>query len=582
MKKNKFWKRILKMAKPHYRTIAIITILSLLINIGEIIKPYLIKITIDDYLNKGVFQNGTITIGMIGAMYIAIVILGNMIDFIAKTTTNLMGEQVVFDLRNKLYQFVQKANVSFHDKMPSGKLFVRITNDVEDISSLFKDVITTYLKDTILIFVIIAMMFYMSVQLSLIALLIVPFIILVSVIITTILNNLYEASKVIRTRVNTFLAESIYGIKLIKIFNRQKEKQQECEVLNTAFRDSRNMTGILEGLLPAILLIIENIGVSLIVWVGMENWFGVTVDVGLIYMFVSYIKKIFEPITNIIENIEVIQDAAVSINKIYEILEQEDCLENFEEGIILEKVQGKIEFKNVWFSYDDKTWVLRDISFTIEPGESIALVGKTGSGKTTIINLINRFYEIQKGEILLDGINIRDINLRCLRKHIGTVLQDPFIFARTIAENVKLNSNIAEEDIQESIKLASADEFVNSLPNGMHEMARERGSSYSAGQKQLLAFARIFAHNPSIFILDEATANIDTTTEKLVQKSIDIISAKKTSIFIAHRLATIVNVDKIIVLDTGKIIETGNHNELINTEGYYSKLYHSYYHSLAK
>ena len=248
--------------------------------------------------------------------------------------------------------------------------------------------------------------------------------------------------------------------------------------------------------------------------------------------------------------------------------------------MILKEVKGKIEFKNVWFSYNNKDWVLKNVSFTIEPGQSAALVGKTGCGKTTITNLINRFYEIQQGEILLDGVNIKNINKRNLRQHIGIILQDPFIFARTIKDNIKLNANISDEEVEEAVKLSSAEEFVSSLPNGIEEIAKERGVSFSAGQKQLLAFARIFAHNPSIFVLDEATANIDTHTEALIQKSIDIISKKKTSIFIAHRLATIVNVDKIIVLNAGEIVEMGNHLELLKTGGYYSKLYNAYYASL--
>lgn len=578
--RNKTLKRSYKMAKPHLKTIAIVTFLSIIINIGEIVKPYLIKIVMDDYLSKGIFEKAGISIGIIGAIYIGIVILENIIDFVSKTATNMMGEDVVYSLRNKLYKYVQQANIPFHDRTPAGKLFVRITNDVEDIATLFKEVITGSLKDVILILVILIMMVYMSVQLSSLAFIIIPIIVISSLVITKMLNKIYEYSKGIRTRVNTFLAESIYGIKLVKIFNRQSEKQKECEELNKEFRDSRNVTGILEGLLPAIMLIAQNLGVTILIWACIHKWLGIQVDVGVVYVFISYIKQIFDPINNIIENTETIQEATISINKVYDILEKSQYLEDFESGIELDKIKGKIEFNHVWFSYDNENWVLKDVSFTVEPGQSIALVGKTGSGKTTVTNLINRFYEIQKGEILIDGINIKEINIRSLRKHIGIVLQDPFIFARDIRSNIKLNSNIADEDIKEAIRLASAEEFVNALPDGMYEMAKERGTSYSAGQKQLLSFARIFAHNPSIFILDEATANIDTHTEQLIQKSIDLISDKKTSIFIAHRLATIVNVDKIIVLDQGHIVESGSHLELLRTGGYYSKLYNSYYASL--
>ncbi len=327
--------------------------------------------------------------------------------------------------------------------------------------------------------------------------------------------------------------------------------------------------------------ILENLGVSIIVWASINHFVGEAIDVGLIYVFITYTKQIFEPINRLVENFETIQEALVSINKIYDILEHKEYLENFETGKTLEDVKGKIEFKNVWFAYEKDNWVLKDISFTIEAGQSVALVGKTGSGKTTITNLINRFYEIQKGEILLDGVNIKEINLRSLREKIGIILQDPFVFARSIKDNIQLNRKFSDEYIMETIELASAEEFVESLPNGIEEISHERGNSYSSGQKQLLAFARIFAHNPSIFILDEATANIDTKTEELIQKSVDKISKEKTSIFIAHRLSTIVNVDKIIVLNQGEIIEEGSHNKLVSkTDGYYSRLYNAYYNGL--
>ncbi len=388
-------------------------------------------------------------------------------------------------------------------------------------------------------------------------------------------------AKIAKTKVNVFLAESIYGVKLIKIFNRQYEKQKEYQELCDNFWKTRNPIGITSAILPGIMTVLENLGVSIIVWACINRWVGMSIDVGLVYVFVTYMKQIFDPINRLVENFETIQEAMVSIDKIYDILEQKEYLENFEKGKVLEKVEGKIEFKNVWFAYEGENWILKNISFTIEPGQSVAFVGKTGSGKTTITNLINRFYEIQKGEILLDGINIKDINLRSLREKIGVILQDPFVFARSIKDNIQLNKSFSDEYIHKTIELASAEEFVNSLPNGIDEISNERGSSYSSGQKQLLAFARIFAHNPSIFILDEATANIDTKTEELVQKSVDKISKEKTSIFIAHRLSTIVNVDKIIVLSQGEIIEEGNHAELVNRpNGYYNKLYHAYYSGL--
>lgn len=578
--KNKTFSRWCKIAKPHIKTIFLVSILAIIIDLLEISKPYLVKIVIDDFLSQNIFNKGLITITTIGITYLVIVVLGNILDFFTRTKTNIMGEEILFTIRNKLYKYTQNANIQFHDKTPAGKLFARITNDVEDISALFKDVITTIFKDIFSIVATVLIMIYFSIKLSFLTFIIIPFVIITSVILTIVLNKFYDMSKIIRTNLNTFLAESIYGVKLIKIFNIQKEKQEECENLTEKFFKARMPINIYTGLFPGLMSLFENIAITIILVASINHWFGISVEVGSIYIFVSYIKSLFEPINRTIDNIEIVQEAIVSMNKIYDILEQTEYLEDFESGIQLEKVKGKIEFKHVWFAYEKENWVLKDINFTINPGETIALVGKTGSGKTTITNLLNRFYDIQKGEILLDGVNIQKINKRSLRKHIGTVLQDPFIFARTIKDNIKLNKKISEEDIIKAIKLSSADEFVYSLPNGLNQISKERGDSYSAGQKQLLAFARIFAHNPDLFILDEATANIDTYTENLIQKSIEILSAQKTAIFIAHRLSTIVNVDKIIVLNNGKIIEQGNHKELLKKGGYYSKLYNSYYENL--
>ena len=578
--KHKTIERFKKMVKPYKKTILIVTLMALFIDICELVKPYLLEQVMDKYLPEKLYIYNNISITTIAVIYILIVIIGNIVDYINRITTNNMGEKVMYSLRNQLYKYIEKSNVTFHDKTPSGKLYVRVTSDTEDVYALFSEVITTFPKDIIIILGLLTMMIYMSIQLSAINILIIPLLLVVTITISKIMKKIFNRSKEYRTVLNTFLAESIYGIKLIKIFNRQKEKQEECEENTKNYRNSSKNIGVLYGLLPGLIDLIENIGISLIVLFCANKWFGVNLEVGVIYLFITYLRKVFEPIDRIIENVEIVQDATSSIDKIYEILEHEEYLEDYDSGIELKDVKGKIEFKNVWFAYEDENWILKDISFTINPGESIALVGKTGSGKTTITNLINRFYKIQKGEILLDGVNINDINLKSLRKNIGTILQDPFIFAKSLKDNIKLYSDVSDERINEAVKLASATDFINSQNNGINEISAERGNSYSAGQKQLIAFARIFAQNPSIFILDEATANIDTTTEELIQKSVDKISAEKTSIFIAHRLSTIVNVDKIIVLNKGKILEQGNHSELLQKDGYYAKLYNAYYNSL--
>lgn len=578
--KSKTLSRFKKMIKPYTKTIVIVTVMALFIDICELVKPLLIKEVMEKYLPDKVFIQNGISIGIIFFAYIVIVLLGNIVDYINRAVTSKMGENVVFGLREKLYKYIETSNITFHDKTPSGKMFVRVVNDTEDVYSLFSDVITTFPKDVIIIIGLLVVMIYLSVKLSIVNIIIVPLILIFTITITKALNKIFAKMKEARTILNTFLAESIYGIKLIKIFNRQKEKQEECEKYTTANKESAKGLGTLFGILPSMMDILQNLGTALIVIFCAYKLFGINLDPSIIYLFISYLNKIFDPINRIVENMEVVEDALSSIDKIYEILEHEEFIENSTSGIELKDVKGKIEFKHVWFAYDKDNWVLQDVSFTINPGESIALVGKTGSGKTTITNLINRFYTIQKGEILLDGININEINLKSLRKSIGTILQDPFIFSKSIKDNIKLYSDISDEKVEEAVQLASATDFVKSLNNGLDEIAPERGNSYSAGQKQLIAFARIFAKNPAIFVLDEATANIDTKTEELIQKSVDKISSEKTSIFIAHRLSTIVNVDKILVLNKGKIIEQGNHSSLLKENGYYAQLYNAYYNSL--
>ncbi|MBQ3408975.1 MAG: ABC transporter ATP-binding protein [Clostridia bacterium] len=578
--KTKTFNRFKEMIKPYKKTIILVTMLALVIDVCELVKPVLVKEVMEKYLPNNTFVQNGVSIAMIFTAYLGLVIFGNIIDYLNRIITSRMGENVVYELRRKLYKYVERANISFHDKTPSGKLFVRVINDTEDVYSLFDEVVTTLPKDIMIIIGLLSIMIYISVKLSLINLIIVPILLIFTITITKAMNKIFAKSKEVRTVLNTFLAESIYGIKLIKIFNRQKEKQEECEKYTLEHKKSVKGLGILFGIMPAVMELIQNIGTMLIVLFCANKWFGIILDPSVIFLFITYLNKIFEPINRIVENMEIVEDAMSSVDKIYEIIEHDEFLEDTKTGIKLENIKGRIEFKNVWFAYEKDNWVLKDVSFTIEPGESVALVGKTGSGKTTITNLINRFYTIQKGQILIDGIDIYDINIKSLRESIGTILQDPFIFSKSIKDNIKLYSDISDETIENAVNMASTNDFINSLNHGIEEIAPERGSSYSAGQKQLIAFSRIFAKNPAIFVLDEATANIDTKTEGYIQKSIDKISADRTSIFIAHRLATIVNVDKILVLNKGKIIEQGNHKSLIESDGYYAKLYNAYYNSL--
>ena len=576
---NKTLMRIKDLTHPHKALIIRASLIAVVIELINIIKPYLIKIAIDDFYTLGVITKDGLTVYTLMVIYIALVIIGNAVDFYNMMQTNILGEMIVEELREKVFIYSQLTNVTFHNKIPAGTLYARIINDVDDVSTMFKDVIATLFKDVVSIIIVLVFIFIINWKIGLFILLIMPFAAKVSKFLSDGINRIYKVSKVVRASANAFLAESIYGEKVIKIFNIQQKKQEELEGYTEKFKKVRIPSSFYEALFPGFIYALKYFVLSIIIYVSALNLFNIHINVGVIYVLVHYITYLFQPINNIVENIETIQDAMVSINKLYDMMENTEYLEDFKSGEELKNVVGRVEFRNVWFAYKDEKWVLKNISFVIEPGETIALVGKTGAGKTTIINLVNRFYDIQRGEILLDGVNINKYKLEDLRKRVGIVLQDPFIFYGEIKNNIKLNKELSDEKINNAIKLASADGFVDSQPNGINEIAQERGENFSAGQKQLIAFARIFAHNPDIFILDEATANIDTNSEKLIQKSINILSKEKTAIFIAHRLATIVNVDKILVLKDGEIIEAGKHNELLGQGGYYSKLYNAYYQS---
>ena len=570
--KNKTLQRVYKMLKPQTKAIIIISILSIIINIGEVIKPYLIKIVMDDYLSSGLWQKGIISIGIIGFIYIAIVLIGNILDFIVTTSTSMMGENVIYSIRNKLYKYIQYTNIPFHDKTPSGTLFVRITSDVEDITTLFKDVITTFVKDIVLIIVFATMMLVLDYRLACLCFLLVPFVIFTSIFITKISNQVQEYSKKVKTKLNIFLAESIYGVKLIKIFNRQKEKEKECEKLCNKFWKSRVPTAFTEGFLVAFMLIFENLGVSIIIWATINHLFGISLEVGVIYIFITYIKQIFEPINRIVENFETIQEALVSVNKIYDILEHKEYLEDFEDGIKLKEIKGKIEFKNVWFAYEGENWILKDVSFTIEPGQSIALVGKTGSGKTTIIKCINQILSPQSGQILLDDINIHTMRTMELAKKIGYVPQMTKNFmGGTVLDAVLMGRRpyikwkITDYDVTLVLEILKKLEITH--------LAHKEYESLSGGQKQKVLIARALAQDPDIYLFDEPTSFLD------IKNQLEIMNIAKELVHQHHKLVIMVvhdltmalrYSDYIILLEKGSVISQGAAHEVLNPENIFN------------
>jgi ATP-binding cassette subfamily B protein len=375
-------------------------------------------------------------------------------------------------------------------------------------------------------------------------------------------------------RINGFLAENISGMKLVQIFHREREKHEELRQLDKEYFSFSLREVVLNSLCRPVVDVINNLTIAVLIWYCVGRISDSILELGVLYAFVTYIRQFFEPISEISEKYTTIQSAVISSERIFEILDINDVQEDMESGVPFERLKGEIEFKNVWFAYDDKNWVLKDVSFRVDPGETVAFVGATGSGKSTIIGLMARFYEPQKGEILLDGINIKDYRLKDIRRNVAVVLQDVFLFSGSIKYNIRLNNDsISDHDIRSAAEYMNAHDFIESLPGKYDEEVKERGCTFSAGQRQLISFARAVAFKPSILVLDEATSNIDTETEMTIQKAMARIADGRTVIVIAHRLSTVKNVDRIMVIHKGCITETGTHDELMEADGIYSQLY---------
>jgi ATP-binding cassette subfamily B multidrug efflux pump len=565
--------RIMKMSIPYWKTILLCAFCVLAVNGVELAKPYIMKIVIDDFLIENKPEHGLYSITSMGILYMLMTAASSIFSYIQANSMNYASQSIITNLRKKVFSHIQRLPLSILDKYSSGRLITRATNDVEALSEMFTDVYINLFKDIFLLAGIIIIMVRIDTSLALIGFTVIPFIVVVTNVVKKRMKANFVVIKRLIGQINGFFAENISGMKLVQIFNMQKEKQEEFKELNDKYYKASLMRLTLNSVLRPAIEIFNTAAIAILIWYGMGRIMDNTLELGVLYAFTNYIKQFFGPINDLAEKYNTIQSAVVSGDRVFELLDEKGSLEDHESGIGVDRLEGDIEFKNVWFAYNEGEWVLKDVSFTIRKGQTAAFVGATGSGKTTIINLISRFYRIQRGEILIDGMNINDINLADLRRNIAVVLQDVFLFSGSIRDNVALNSGISEEEVKSALKLSCDDGFIEELPNKMDEPVTERGSTFSAGQRQLLAFARAIAHNPSILILDEATANIDTKTEMLIQKSIENISKGRTTLIIAHRLSTIRNADIIFLLRKGRIVEAGTHDALLERDSYYKQLY---------
>ncbi|MDN5276379.1 MAG: ATP-binding cassette, subfamily multidrug efflux pump [Clostridiales bacterium] len=564
--------RLLKYFKPYLPLLALNILFAFLINGATIIKPYIIKYVIDNYLALKIYAPDVFM--RMGLLYLAVVLAGCGLTYSQAYILTYIGQKIMYDIRNQLFTHIQNMSMKFFDRNSSGRILTRVTNDVEALNEIFSGVLVNSIRDIIMILGIIATMFAMDASLALISMCSIPLIALVTVIYRRAARKNFMRMKVLIGRINGFLAENISGMKLVRIFHREKEKLEEFQKLDKEYFDTSLREVVLNSLGRPIIEVINTLIIALLIWYASGRITGGYLEIGVLYAFITYIRQFFAPINEIAEFYTSIQSALISAERIFDVLDTREFLEDMERGRHVKRIRGEIEFKNVWFAYDDENWVLKDVSFKIEPGETVAFVGATGSGKSTIINLMARFYDIQKGKILIDGVDIREYNLKDLRRQIAVVMQDVFLFSGDVKSNIRLrNSSITDEDIVRAARLVCADRFIESLPNKYDEEVKERGCTFSAGQRQLISFARAVAFNPAVFVLDEATANIDTETEMAIQQAMANISGGRTTIIIAHRLSTIRNADKIIVIDKGRIKEIGTHDELIKKGGLYRQLY---------
>ena len=569
-------KRLLIYAKPHIKSFVLVGFIMLFSISYEIISPLLIgKI---EKLLSGKFAMTELLAYV--AVYAGVLIVSLVSTYVQALVLQKVGQKILSDLREDVFMHIESLSHSQLHKIPVGKLVTRVANDTNAISMMFTNLLVNLVKNTFTIFGVLAAMLLLNYQLTLMVLCFVPFIVLFTVIFRKFSRRAYRRVKDATTDINTFLSENLSGIKVTQIFNREEKKAMDFEEKNRFLGKSRHQQILVFGIFrPMVYMLYISSVLALLYFsargvINDTTFLGQKITSDILVSFYMYTTKFFNPIQSLAEQFNRLQSAFASAEKIFSILDMDPEVVDSPDAIELEKVEGNIEFKNVWFAYNEGEWVLKDVSFKVNARETVAFVGSTGSGKTTILSLICRNYDIQKGQILIDGIDIKDIKISSLRRHFGQMLQDVFLFSGTIRSNIILrDESITDDEVLKICKYVNADHFINKLSDGLDEEVRERGNNFSAGQRQLLSFARTIVHKPSVIILDEATANIDTETELLIQDSLEKIKSIGTMLIVAHRLSTIQHADKIIVLSHGEIVEEGNHFELLAKKGKYHGLY---------
>ena len=562
--------RLIAYMKPYAHWVIFALLLVLGLTAFDLYRPMLVGDAIDTF-----GANGDYDVIIDTAIKYAVVLALSFAFNIAQTwILQKTGQNIILQMRKDLYRHIQSLGSRYFDITPVGKLVTRVTNDVEALNEMYSGILVQLFRNIVKIVGLAGVMLVLDVRLAAISFVLMPLVIGLTVLCQKIARNIYRLYRTRLTDINTFLSEHLSGMKIIQIFGRQERKFEEFHDKNTKLYKAFYREMLMYAVFRPLIYILSILSLMIVLWFGSRNVFDEIISVGTLYIFSNYIRSFFDPIQELAEQFSTLQSSIASAEKIFTVMDEDEFIPEVENPKQPDKITGKIEFDHVWFAYDGENYVLKDVSFVINPGEKVAFVGATGAGKSSILNLIGRYYDIQKGHIYIDGIDIRQLSKKQLRSAIGQMQQDVFIFEGDVAYNIRLNDDaITDAQVKAAAEYVNASHFIEKLPQGYHEPVTERGATFSAGERQLLSFARTLAHNPSILVMDEATANIDTETEILIQEALEKLMDGRTTIMVAHRLSTIQHADCIMVMHKGRICERGTHRELLEQDGIYRKLY---------
>ena len=570
MNKKSSTMRLIAYMKPYAHWVIFALLLVLGLTAFDLYRPMLVGDAIDTF-----GANGDYDVIIATAIKYAVVLALSFAFNIAQTLIlQKTGQNIILQMRKDLYRHIQSLGSRYFDITPVGKLVTRVTNDVEALNEMYSGILVQLFRNIVKIVGLAGVMLVLDVRLAAISFVLMPLVIGLTVLCQKIARNIYRLYRTRLTDINTFLSEHLSGMKIIQIFGRQERKFEEFHDKNTKLYKAFYREMLMYAVFRPLIYILSILSLMIVLWFGSKNVFDEIISVGTLYIFSNYIRSFFDPIQELAEQFSTLQSSIASAEKIFTVMDEDEFIPEVENPKQPDKITGKIEFDHVWFAYDGENYVLKDVSFVINPGEKVAFVGATGAGKSSILNLIGRYYDIQKGHIYIDGIDIRQLSKKQLRSAIGQMQQDVFIFEGDVAYNIRLNDDdITDAQVKAAAEYVNAAHFIEKLPQGYHEPVTERGATFSAGERQLLSFARTLAHNPSILVMDEATANIDTETEILIQEALEKLMDGRTTIMVAHRLSTIQHADCIMVMHKGRICERGTHRELLEQDGIYRKLY---------